>query len=92
MNHVTFVPAAASIPGDRNGATQETLMIPKSFLNNVTNEERLFLRKWKYCVAIVYGIAALWLVGLGVMTSNSKNSVATMSSPAHNPTAEARNR
>jgi hypothetical protein len=67
-------------------------MIPKSFLNNMTNEERLFLRKWKYGVAIVYGIAALWLVGLGVLTTSSKNSVETTSFPAPNPVAEARNR
>jgi hypothetical protein len=66
-------------------------MIPKSFLSNVTNEERLFLRKWKCAVAIIYGIAALWLVGLAVLTT-SKNPVETASFSAPDPVAEARNR
>jgi glucose uptake protein GlcU len=65
-------------------------MIPKSFPNDLTNEERLFLRRWRYGVAIVYGIAALWLVGLGVLTTSAKNSVEASSSPAPNPAVEAR--
>jgi hypothetical protein len=71
-------------------------MIPKSLLTYVmtymTKEERLFLRKWRYGVGIVYGILALGLVGLGVLTTTAKNSVETTSSPAHNPAVEARNR
>lgn len=67
-------------------------MIPKSFLTNMTNEERLFLRRWKYGVAIVYGIVALSLVGFGVLTTSSQNSIEVASSPAQNPTAAARNR
>jgi hypothetical protein len=65
-------------------------MIPKSFPNDLTNEERLFLRRWRYGVAIVYGIAALWLVGLGVLTTSGKNTVEATSSPVHNPAIEAR--
>jgi len=67
-------------------------MIPKLFLTNMTNEERLFLRRWKYGVAIVYGIVALSLVGFGVLTTSSQNSIEVASSPAQNPTAAARNR
>jgi len=67
-------------------------MIPKSFLTNMTNEERLFLRRWKYGVAIVYVIVALSLVGFGVLTTSSQNSIEVASSPAQNPTAAARNR
>jgi len=68
-------------------------MIPKLFLTNMTNEERLFLRRWKYGVAIVYGIVALSLViGFGVLTTSSESSIEVASSPAQNPTAAARNR
>jgi glucose uptake protein GlcU len=66
-------------------------MIPKSSTKDLTNEERLFLRRWKYAVAIVYGVAALWLVGLGVMTTSAKNSVEATSSSAHNLAVKARN-
>jgi glucose uptake protein GlcU len=65
-------------------------MIPKTLLRHVTNEERLFLRKWRYGVGIVYGILALALVGLGVLTTSGKNSVEATSSPAHNPAIQAR--
>jgi hypothetical protein len=65
-------------------------MIPKSLANDLTNEERLFVRRWKYGVAIIYGVAALWLVGLGVLTG-TKNSVEATSSPTHNPAVKARN-
>jgi hypothetical protein len=68
-------------------------MIPKSLLTYVmtyvTKEERLFLRKWRYGVGIVYGILALALVGLGVLTTSGKNSVEATSSPVHNPAIEA---
>jgi hypothetical protein len=37
-------------------------MIPKSSTKDLTNEERLFVQRWKYGVAIIFGVAALWLV------------------------------
>jgi hypothetical protein len=63
-------------------------MIPKSLANNLTNEERLFIRRWKYGVAIIYGVAALCLVGFLTMT---KNSVEATSSPTHHAVVKARN-
>ena len=57
-------------------------MVPKSYPDNLTNEERLFLRRWKYGVGMVYGIAALWLVSLAVSTTNGSNSVEVTASKA----------
>jgi hypothetical protein len=59
-------------------------MVPRSFPDNLTNEERLFLRRWRYGIATVYGIAALWLASLAVLTTGSgRNSVeATAASTA----------
>jgi hypothetical protein len=64
-------------------------MIPKSVANKLTNEERLLIQRWKYGVAIIYGAAALWLVGLSIVIVN-KNPVEATSSP-HNPVVKARN-
>jgi hypothetical protein len=50
-------------------------MVGKSFPDNLTKEEYLFLRRWKYGVAITYGIAVLWLVGFVVLTTSGTNSV-----------------
>jgi hypothetical protein len=55
-------------------------MIPKSVANKLTNEERLLIRRWKYGVAIIYGAAALWLVGLSIVIV-TKNPVEAPSSP-----------
>jgi hypothetical protein len=57
-------------------------MVPKSYPDNLTNEERLFLRRWKYGVGIVYGIAAVWLVGFVVLTSSRTNSIEATNSTA----------
>jgi hypothetical protein len=64
-------------------------MIPKSVANKLTNEERLLIRRWKYGVAIIYGAAALWLVGLSIVIV-TKNPVEAPSS-SHNHVVKARN-
>jgi hypothetical protein len=59
-------------------------MISKSFLRNITNEERLLLRRWRYGVAIVYGILALTLVCLSVLIPSSRDTLEATNAPAHN--------
>ena len=62
-------------------------MVPKSFLRNITNEERLLLRRWRYGVAIVYGILALTLVGLSVLIPSSRDTLEATNAPTHNHAA-----
>jgi hypothetical protein len=62
-------------------------MVPGSFLRNITNEERLLLRKWRYGVAIVYGILSLALVGLSVLIPSSRDILEATNAPAHNHAA-----
>jgi hypothetical protein len=56
----------------------ETSMVPRSFLRNLTNEERLILRRWKYFVAAVYGVIALTLVGLSVLITSGQATLETI--------------
>jgi hypothetical protein len=57
-------------------------MVPRSYQDNLTNEERLFLRRWRYGIATVYGIAGVWLASLAVLTTSGSNSVEATDSKA----------
>jgi hypothetical protein len=90
VNHFTF--AAGPYQPSWDLAHQvEMAMIPKSVANDLTKEERLFIRRWKYGVAIIYGVAALWLVGLGVLTMSAKHPIEATSSSPHHPAIKASN-
>ena len=63
-------------------------MVPKIFLRSAATEDRVFLRKWTYGVAVVYGALALAVV-IGVGTMGSKNTLEANSAPAHVQTGSA---
>jgi hypothetical protein len=57
-------------------------MVPKSYPDNLTKEDRLFLRRWKYGACVVYATAAVWLVGFVVLTTSRTNSIEATNSTA----------
>jgi hypothetical protein len=59
-------------------------MVPRIFLKNATVEDRRFLRKWTYAVAIVYGVFGLAIVAAGFMTAGGNNGFEASNTPAHN--------
>jgi glucose uptake protein GlcU len=59
-------------------------MVPRIFLKNATDADRIFLRKWKYGVAVVYGALALAVVIVGLGTMGTKNSLQADGAPTHN--------
>jgi glucose uptake protein GlcU len=58
-------------------------MVPKIFLRSATTEDRVFLRKWTYGVAVVYGALALAVVVVGLGSRGSKTTLEAKSAPAH---------
>jgi hypothetical protein len=62
-------------------------MVTKIFLRNATTEDRRYLRKWTYGVAIFYGVFALAIVAAGFMTTGSNNAVEASNAPAHSQTS-----
>jgi hypothetical protein len=67
-------------------------MVPRIFLKNATDADRILVRKWTFGVAIVYGAlaAAIVLVGLGTMGSN--NTLQANSTPTHSHISSALDR
>jgi glucose uptake protein GlcU len=72
--------------------SEASAMVPRIFLKNATAEDRVFLRKWSYGIAAVYGALALALVGIGVGLGGSKNTLQANSGAAHNNISSALDR
>jgi hypothetical protein len=56
-------------------------MLPKALLKSATTEDRIFIRKWTYGVAAVYGALALALLLVGLWTAGSKNVIEASRAP-----------
>jgi hypothetical protein len=61
-----------SVDGTKSGAGT---MVPKILLRSATAEDRLFVRKWTYGVAVVYGALALAVIIIAVGTMGRKNTL-----------------
>jgi glucose uptake protein GlcU len=59
-------------------------MVPRIFLKNATDEDRSFLRKWTYGVALAYGAFALALLLVGFSTTVSRNTLEANRAPVDN--------
>jgi hypothetical protein len=67
-------------------------MTPRTFLKNATAEDRCFLRRWTYGVAVVYGALALALVLVGLGRMGSRNTLEANSALVPNQASSALDR
>jgi hypothetical protein len=67
-------------------------MVPRIFLKNATDADRIFVRKWSFGISVFYAVFALFLFVVGFVSLGSKDTQEASRAPAANQTSSALDR